>query len=529
VTAPSVAGSAISPLATDRIRTRPAAAEIASVVALVAIAAVVRLWSLPTRGTWDADQGTEMLVLLDLVRDHVVPLLGPSTSIGGFHHGVLYYWLLAPAALVSDADPVAIAAEIALLGAAAVLPVWWMARSVAGRWAGLAAGLLWAVSATSIAGSTAIWNPSLTAPAAALTLAAAWYAATAGRSRWWLVAGAGLALAMHAHVLAAALVVPLPGLFVWARRSVSFEARPSWWIGLAAVGVVAASYLPLLVYDLGHDFAETRALVAFVAGGSTASSGGGSALGPIVALMLVAVRSIAWPLTGLITLGPAAPLPALLATIGTIVAIAWLIRSGGHRPRLAAIWLGLTLGWSALALTVAAPALQTVVPALPVDQYHAFLDPVVIVVVACALATVGPRIHTRIAAALVLVALGGWNVAHWPPAVAADGGWPAAEATAAELAGQLPEGEAVSVVSLPSFKPPDAYVFPLERLGVEVVDGAGGDAMVVVCDQLFREAIGADCGGAAEDARVAPLGLHLMSRTEAAPGRWVSLYRVRGG
>ncbi len=37
---------------------------------------------LATAGTWDADQGHDMLVLRALVRDGVVPLLGPPTSIG---------------------------------------------------------------------------------------------------------------------------------------------------------------------------------------------------------------------------------------------------------------------------------------------------------------------------------------------------------------------------------------------------------------------------------------------------------------
>ena len=45
-------------------------------------------------GTWDADQGHDMLVLRAFVRDGVVPLLGPPTSIGDFHHGAA---LLPPA------------------------------------------------------------------------------------------------------------------------------------------------------------------------------------------------------------------------------------------------------------------------------------------------------------------------------------------------------------------------------------------------------------------------------------------------
>jgi 4-amino-4-deoxy-L-arabinose transferase-like glycosyltransferase len=82
-----------------------------------------------------------MLVLLRLVQEGAWPLLGPPTSIGEFHHGALYYYVLAPAAWVSGSDPVAVVGEIALLGVMAVGLVWWLARSVAGPLAGLVAGV----------------------------------------------------------------------------------------------------------------------------------------------------------------------------------------------------------------------------------------------------------------------------------------------------------------------------------------------------------------------------------------------------
>ena len=102
----------------------------------------MRLPDLATRGTWDADQGHDMLVLRALVRDGVVPLLGPPTSIGDFHHGALYYFLLAPAASLTGGDsPLAVAFEIALFGIAAVgVDVVAGARRSRGPVAGLVAG-----------------------------------------------------------------------------------------------------------------------------------------------------------------------------------------------------------------------------------------------------------------------------------------------------------------------------------------------------------------------------------------------------
>ncbi len=105
-----------------------------------------------------------MLVLRALVRDGVIPLLGPPTSIGDVHHGALYYYLLAPAAALTGGDsPLAVAVWIALAGIAAVGVTWWLARSIGGPVAGLVAGLAMAISPAAVDESTFIWNPNLIA------------------------------------------------------------------------------------------------------------------------------------------------------------------------------------------------------------------------------------------------------------------------------------------------------------------------------------------------------------------------------
>ena len=82
--------------------------------ALLLLAALLRLPGLEARGTWDGDQGHDMLVLRAFVRDGVVPLLGPPTSIGDVHHGAWYYYLLSPAAFLTGGDsPLAVVALIA--------------------------------------------------------------------------------------------------------------------------------------------------------------------------------------------------------------------------------------------------------------------------------------------------------------------------------------------------------------------------------------------------------------------------------
>ncbi|HXL18741.1 MAG TPA: hypothetical protein VN961_14610, partial [Streptosporangiaceae bacterium] len=128
------------------------------------------------------------------------------------------------------------------------------------------------------------------------------------------------------------------------------------------------------------------------------------------------------------------------------------------------------------------------------------------------------------------VAIAGFNLTRQPPAVAFDGGWPAAELAAGRIvlaAGERP----IRLASLPTFKSTEAMAFPLLRLGraaktldADPTQPPGDDAMVILCDALFTYAIGADCGGPAEDASVAGVGVSLADRFEAAPGRWVSIY-----
>jgi len=90
-----------------------------ALTASVVVAALLRIPGIEARGRFDADQGHDMLTLLRFTQDGVVPLLGPKTSVGEFHHGAFYYYLLAPSAAASNADPLAVTLFLALLGIAA--------------------------------------------------------------------------------------------------------------------------------------------------------------------------------------------------------------------------------------------------------------------------------------------------------------------------------------------------------------------------------------------------------------------------
>ena len=536
--------------------------ELLGYAAILVLAAVLRLGNLAVRGTWDADQGHDMLVLRALVLDGRWPLLGPPTSIGDFHHGVLYYLLLAPAAVASRADPVALTTWIALAGIAAVAVTGWLARSIGGPIAGLIAALLLAVSASAGAESIFIWNPNLIALSSSVALAAAWHAWRGGRARWWVIAGGAAVVTMQFHVLGVILTPVIGGLMVddVRRRRRRGDQEGAGAVLRAALGWIALavlSYVPLAIHEIGSNASELRAAIAFLNGG-----GGPASVALPARLPIIGLRVVGWPLTGLITAAPAASIVAVAVTVSLALWRGWIWRgTPASSERLAVRWLALGLVWTVGALAVGAASLATVVDGLPNDHYHAFADPLVVVLVAVGLAgllTRGSGVVPSgavppgrgglgaMGAAAVLVALVGWNLANQPPGRAADGGWSAAQAAAIRV---IAAGDGPLVLSsLPTFKSDEALRMPLLADGVEVapagVNGASfadpTTTRIILCDQLFRPAIGADCGGPAEDAWLAnpasglPLaaasqgvstGPTLLDRFEAAPGRWISVYR----
>jgi hypothetical protein len=243
---------------------------------------------------------------------------------------------------------------------------------------------------------------------------------------------------------------------------------------------------------------------------------------------------------GLVT---AAPAGAIVAVSVTIALGAWLAIAGRGRDRTVARWLGLTIVWSALALTIVAPSLQTVVEGLPNDHYHAYLDPVVIVLLALAARAIagGSGTSRRVdsaARSVILVALGALVLLDLRLAPPADpnGGWPAARAAGERIVLNSFDGP-FDVRQLPIFKTAEGVGHPVVVAGGEAVSATDRDSaarpvepgsdLVIACDRLFEEVMGDPCGGPAERRYLGRLGLEpgLFVRFDQSPRISITVYQ----
>jgi len=543
-----------------------------ALAAVLVVAALLRLPGLAQRGTFDSDQGHDMLTLAALTRQGEVPLLGPKTSVGEFHHGAFYYFLLAPAAAVSDDDPVVVMGWLALMGIAAVALTWWLARSMAGRLAGTVAALILALSPAAIDESTFIWNPNPIPFFAALALAAAWRGRETGHARWWALAVGAAGAVVQLHVLG---LVFFMSIFVLALLELR-RNRPAWRGIVGGLAIVAVLFTPLAIHELTSGFLETRLVLDYLANGGTETRD------PAFSILLTLLRIVGWPIVGLVTDVPIAAGLVLTAFLGLV---AWYDLVARGPARLALWWLMGVLAWSTVALALTAPGLQTVVAGLPNDHYHASLDPVVATLFGISIAALleralgrwrtrrtpsaaaadsatpapadatgerprGPGPSSRldpavlrgfVAGALgsvVLIAILGAELIRMP-APDPNGGWAAAQAAGSRAVASL-HGAPVAIVSLPSFKSADGIAFPIleavRRLPLGSASTSTG--IVIVCDRLLESQIGAKCGGPAEDrfmfgegaavpdpyTGITPSTHSLLDRFDASPRTAISVY-----
>jgi hypothetical protein len=133
------------------------------------------------------------------------------------------------------------------------------------------------------------------------------------------------------------------------------------------------------------------------------------------------------------------PIVGVIAATGVVAILAWRARVATGDERWFVRWLAAALAWCWIVLGLGVAGLATVTP-LPVDHYHAYLDPLVFAVVGLGAAGLtaggqaatggGARALGPAIASVMLIGLVAWNVTIWPPAVTrmADGPrleWPA--------------------------------------------------------------------------------------------------------
>ncbi|MCW5879886.1 MAG: glycosyltransferase family 39 protein [Anaerolineae bacterium] len=217
-------------------------AELAWVGVILAMALLVR-WPYLQQVPRFNDEVTIWRVAVDIQDNGARPLVFEDTG----YNGPLLIYLLA--ALRSLSPAIEAPRLLALvIGCASVLAMYLLGRALAGRWAGLIAAALFAVTLT----PAVVYGHVLHMVGLAVLLQIlGWWAAVcavnSGKGVWLVVAGACTGLAAQTHPLSAVFV---PGLLVWLALQPTGRRllRGRW--GLLTLAAMVIAYLPLLAYHL---------------------------------------------------------------------------------------------------------------------------------------------------------------------------------------------------------------------------------------------------------------------------------------
>ena len=181
-------------------------------VLIILAALFLRLYRIDEYMTFLGDEGRDVRIVRDLITKGNLVFIGPQTSIGNMYLGPLYYYMMAPALLLSNLNPVGPAIMNALLGTLTVFLTYYLGKKWFSPAAGLIGALLFALSPVAIIYSHSSWNPN---PMPFFALLSVWgiyevWQKHSFRCLPWV--GVSFAFALQMHYLGL-ILIPTLGIF----------------------------------------------------------------------------------------------------------------------------------------------------------------------------------------------------------------------------------------------------------------------------------------------------------------------------
>ena len=324
---------------------------------------------------------------------------------------------------------------------------------------------------------------------------------------------------LQGHLLAAVALPVLASIAVMdlaRRRGARRRAALGPIVGAVAIALVG--YVPLLVYELGHGFAETRGLTGMAGHADDRLDM------PVPARVgMLLWRTLAYPVSGP---APEAPLYGVFAVLIAGAAVAVVVKSPRELERRFGWWVACAVAWAAAALAVLAPFSALVVAGTPNDHYHAWLDPVVCAAIGVAVARLW-HANRRAAAGVALAASLALSLTAMPPLTSPDGGWPRAVDTAERIRATTGE-RTVAVAGLGIPNGARAVEFSLRRGHAPVVEPATADYLLVVVDPAWHPELAACSDRVSDHARAIGRSVpRVVDRIDVASFGSICVYSTR--
>lgn len=238
-----------------------------AIILVLILAAFLRFYKLDVYMTFLGDEGRDVLIIKKILLDHDLPFIGPPTSVGNIYLGPLYYYMMTIPMAIFWLNPVAAAGMMALIGTTIVAFIYYLGKVWFGKVPGLIAAFLYAISPVTITYSRSSWNPNPTPFFALLGIWSLYKAHHSRDFRWFILTGAALAAALQMHYLALLLLPIFAILWLYELFTKIGRKLNGRYFLVGTIGGVVTFWLlmlPLILFDLKHNFLNFRAITEFL-------------------------------------------------------------------------------------------------------------------------------------------------------------------------------------------------------------------------------------------------------------------------
>ncbi len=245
-----------------------------AVILILLLGFFLRIYRIKDYVVFLGDEGRDVLVVYNILHGDLT-LLGPTSSVGGFFLGPIYYYFMAPFLFLSRYDPVGPAIMVALFGLVTIYLVYKIGKEFFGREAGFIASLLYAISPIVIIYSRSSWNPNVFPFFTLSSLYVLYKAVSKNSLRLFFLAGILMGINLQIHYLATFVggVMFFYVLFVGLRLETIWFTQTIKRYFLMLMGFVIG-FSPFLAFELRHQFTNTQNIINFIFNSPEAGASG---------------------------------------------------------------------------------------------------------------------------------------------------------------------------------------------------------------------------------------------------------------
>jgi len=236
-------------------------------IIILLIASFLRLYRLSDYMEFLGDQGRDIVIIKDFLKNGNIFFIGPQTSIGNMYLGPYFYYLIAPSLFLFNYSPIGPAIFIALISVATVALIFFVSKKWFNLKTAYIASFLYAISPVVIKYSNFIWNPNIMPFFSLLFVYFFFESFKSKKYNYFIYASLAFVMVINSHYLGLALL-PFTGFF-WLFNLYKFikEKSPqlkSFLINtFLAIFIFILSLTPQILFDIKHNGQNTKALLSF--------------------------------------------------------------------------------------------------------------------------------------------------------------------------------------------------------------------------------------------------------------------------